>query len=208
VLFPEVLAAKEAGPNALTEPERQALVIKVIPWCRKLARDHADELSRKGRRVEVEEVESEAFLAATDAAQYYDPRRVAAEFITFVRPWVQNHLTAVTDPRYQVQAVAIEFPERIADRDDWPAEAEPDGPDADQETQLRNLPEPTRTIVRLSVFDRLPPGRIAAQLGIALKDVRLHLRNAVGRLNRAAESDAAAAAMFGTPDTGNPCGNS
>jgi DNA-directed RNA polymerase specialized sigma24 family protein len=50
-------------------------------------------------------------------------------------------------------------------------------------------------VVRLSVFDRLTPGRIAVQLDMPLKDVRLHLRNASHKLGKAA----APSPLFGEP---------
>jgi RNA polymerase sigma factor (sigma-70 family) len=195
-LFPELAEKiKDAGPNSLTEGERQKLVVAVIPWCRKLAREHADHIRRTGRRVETEDLEAEAFVAASEAAQYFDPRR-GCQFTTFVKPWVQTHLIAKTDLRYQVEAAGMEYPDRQPDRADGPEEIEPAGPTAAELRILGNLPEPTRTVVRLSVFDRLSPGRIADQLGMALKDVRLHLRNAAGRLGKVADGDNAVGAML------------
>jgi DNA-directed RNA polymerase specialized sigma24 family protein len=201
-LFPELVEQiKEAGPNGLSEPERQALVLGVLSWCRRLARDFAGELRRKGRAVEVDDMEGEAFLAAAEAAQYYDPRRGVA-FTTFVRPWVQTHLIAVTDPRYTVAAAAMEFPERVTSREDGPEEIERPGPDADARRVLGNLAEPARSVVRLSVFDGLTPGRIAVRLDMPLKDVRLHLRNAAARLGKVRETDDAVADMIAAAGNG------
>lgn len=197
LLFPELLEqVREAGPNSLSETERQRLVIGVVAWCRRLARDFAAELPRRGgRRAEVEDLEAEAFVAAAEAAAYFDPRR-GVQFTTFVKPWVQTHLIAITDPRYKVEAGGMEFPERVAAREDGPTEIEADEPDADARRMLAGLPEPTRSIVRLAVFDRLTPGRIAVQLDMPLKDVRLHLRNATDKLGRGARNDDAVGLML------------
>jgi hypothetical protein len=112
LLFPELVEqVREAGPNTLTEGERQSLVVGVLNWCRKLARDFARDLrTRTGRVVDVEDMEGEAFVAATEAAQYWHASRGVA-FTTFVRPWVQTHLIAVTDQRYTVPMAGMEFPD-------------------------------------------------------------------------------------------------
>jgi RNA polymerase sigma factor (sigma-70 family) len=160
------------------------MILSVTKWCRKLARDHCSEVGRMGRRFEVEDLESEAFLAATEAAQYWHESR-GVQFITFASAWIRTHLIAVTDPRLTPQGAGIEFPERIESREDGPEEIEDAKPCEVSRRLLGNLPEPTRTIVQLSVFSRLSPGRIAMQLGIPLKDIRLHLRNAGDRLKKA-----------------------
>jgi DNA-directed RNA polymerase specialized sigma24 family protein len=210
-LFPDQVAeVRKAGPNALSEPERHKLVEKVIPWCRRLARDHATAIRlATGRRLEIDDLEGEAFVAAAEAAIYYDPRR-GVGFTTYVRPWVQTHLTQKTDPRYTVQAAGMEFPERVADRDDGPAEVEADTPDADEARLLGNLQEPARTIVRLCVFEGLSPAQVAIQAagmpyydhGVrrvieADKDVKLIMRNAAAKLARGVATGDAVDAMIG-----------
>lgn len=202
-LFPELVdQIKEAGPNALTEAERQALVVGVVPWCRKLARQFVAAVRGKsGRKLDVEDMEAEAFLAAAEAARFFDTRRGIA-FTTYVRAWVDTHLIAVTDPRYEVAAAAMEFPDRVSARDDGPEEIETPGPDADARRLLGNLNEPARTVVRLVVFDRLTVGRVAVQLDMPLKDVRLHLRNAADRLAKARGTDDAVAAMIAMSGNG------
>jgi RNA polymerase sigma factor (sigma-70 family) len=203
-LFPELVEqAKDAGPNSLSGAERHKLVESVIGWCRKLARDFAAARRLAGQRLEVDDIESEAFVAAAEAACYFDPRR-GIQFTTYVRAWVDRHLIAVADPRYRIEAAAMEFPERVASRDDGPEEIDPPGPDADARRILGSLAEPARTIVRLSVFDRLSPGRIAAQLGMPLKDVRLHLRNSAAKLNHGSSNDAGFAAMMAAAGNGSP----
>jgi RNA polymerase sigma factor (sigma-70 family) len=187
-LFPEIEQARRGGENTLTEPEREGLVLGVLDWCRRLARDHAETLAQCGRRPEADDLIQEAFLAATEAARYYHADR-GTRFTTFVKPWVQIHLTAVTDRRLVVPMGAMEHPESVKDRDDGPEAIEPDEPDAGERRLLGNLPEPCRTIVRLSVFDGLGPDRIAAQLGLAVKDVKLMMRNGAARLGRALDSD-------------------
>ena len=184
-LFPELCEqVRKAGANALSDPERHALIAKYLRWFRKLARAQAKRLASQGRPAEVEDVEGEAFLAASEAAQFYRPE-IGVQFGTFATAWIARHFARTYDARLAVPAVGLEFPDRQVAREDGPEEAADPEPDEEGRRLLNNLPEPTRTIVRLSVFARLSPGRIADQLGMSLKDVRLELRNAAAKLGRA-----------------------
>jgi DNA-directed RNA polymerase specialized sigma24 family protein len=204
-LFPEsVEQLRAAGPNALSEPERQGLVVGVIDWCRKLAHQHARKLRSKGRTPDTDNLEGEAFLAATEAAQYFDERR-GVRFTTFAGAWVRTHLMSVTDDRLDVAAAPLDEPAWVEMRADggdpavlaeeaeegqflraveaW-GESEAEVPEIWRRL-LGNLAGTAREAVRLLVFERLPASRIAQQLGMEVKDVRLVLRNAAARLSKA-----------------------
>jgi RNA polymerase sigma factor (sigma-70 family) len=217
-LFEEMAAelvaqARAAGPNSLTEAERQKLVLSVVDWCRKLANAHYKTLRESVRAaLDVDDLHSEAFVAATEAAEYFDPRR-GIQFTTFSAAYIRTHLTGIADPRHALAARSVEsaeeFPDRAGEGEDPAALAEEAEEAAligtcerwnksEEEVRqiwrrlLSNLPEPTREIVRLLVFERQPASRIAMRLGMKAKDVRLHLRNAAKRLTKAEATGAAA----------------
>jgi RNA polymerase sigma factor (sigma-70 family) len=194
---------QESGPNALSAPERQALVTGYLAWFRKLARQHTDKLRRRGWQLDVEDVEGEAFLAASEASMYYRAE-LGVKFGTFATAWIGKHFTRLYDVRLTVPTVGLEFPDRQEARgesEDIPADPEPD---AEQRRFLGNLPEPTRSIVRLSVFSRLSPDQIAEQLGMPVKDVKLEQRNAAAKLGRAVGVGEAVDGMIRA--SGNVCG--
>ena len=175
--------------NKLSDELRNDLVEMVIPWCKKLASDHYRKISSDRKRFDEDELQSEAFVAACNAAKYYDEKRGVA-FTTYVRQWVTTHLTSYTSPTRPINqttlaSVGIESPESVLDHDrdeDDTICFEPVKPDVDQSRLLGYLPENTREIARLCVFEKLSPDRIALQLNIPVKDVKLHMRNAFAKL--------------------------
>lgn len=193
VLFPD--AIKRKGPNNLSVSERQTLVAGCEKWCRKLARDHAAEQGRIGRRCDVEELEGEAFLACCESAKYFDVN-AGFKFITFSGTWVRTHLMAYSDPRKSVPTVGLENECFITNRDDGETEPITFEPANEAARYLENFAGVTRDVVQLSVCGQLTPDQIAVQLGMKVKDVHLHIRNALARLTRASKSDAAAKRMI------------
>lgn len=162
--------------NALSDADRGKLVEGVMAWCRKQARDAAKAASLAGRSIDVEDLESEAFIAAVCASKVYDPT-TKNKFLTVAAAWVKTHLRMILDPRRTVRPGQIGAPELVTARDDGD-EAEPYDPNKAELRTLRSIKEPARSIVRMVIFGDLTPDQVAVQLGMEVKDVKLHLRNA------------------------------
>jgi RNA polymerase sigma factor (sigma-70 family) len=197
--------ARKRGENDLDQTARGRLVTKNIGWLRKLAGQHARQVRAAGDHCEREELESEAFVAAVEAAKFYDPD-LGIRFVTYVSPWVRTALIRFTDPRAADKAGPMEFPDSVGDREDGPTEFDPRDTTPFEAGLLRNLSPVNAQIVRLFAVDGLAPSRIAEQLDMTPKDVRLELANAARKIaeavRRGESIDAAAAgggALF-TPD--------
>lgn len=198
-------AAAGKVPNDLTKPERDALVCGgevrgvrvrgVLPLCKKLAADHARRVAAlRGRRFDPEELESEALVAVSEAAVYWNPA-AGAKFSTYAHGWATKALMAATDERASpdVRCGDLSFVAAA------PAGADPydggDGrprgrtPNEEQAWLLNTLPEPAREVVRLVAFDGLTPDQAAERVGRAVKDVKLILRNSHAWLCRVIDLD-------------------
>lgn len=183
-MFPDDVIVAKNRENTLTVAERQELAASVVGLCKTMGRDAADRLELAGRHFEAEEFEAEAMLAAVQAAREWQPDR-GTKFSTFAVAFINQHFAGVTDRRYQVSLAEMEFPDHFPQREaDEDAGDEPGTrePNADQLRLLNTLPEPTRSVVRLCVFDGFTPDMIAKQLHMAPKDVKLVIRNAGHRL--------------------------
>jgi RNA polymerase sigma factor (sigma-70 family) len=168
-------------PNDLTKEERNALVEGCLPWCKKLAREHAQTLKCAERHFDADDLEAEAYVACCSAAQYYRPER-GTKFITMASAWIRTHLRSVTDARRIVVPGRMEQPELVEDRDEADDDSGAYTPNTDEERMLKALAEPARSVVRLVVFEGLRPDQVAAQLNMDVKDVKLIMRNSVAKL--------------------------
>lgn len=208
-LYPDCAAGGRPVPNALSPAERQKLVVSVIPWCKKAAREQVQALERIGRAADFEELESEAYVAACQAAEFYREGK-GATFLSYARTWIANRFREATDTRRTVQAGHLACPEIVPE----PELAAEDGPDtytptADEERMLRVLDEPARTIVRMVVFEGLSPDQVALQMAGQpyyvkvkgrtvkrtvgeVKDVKLIIRNSVEALGKYMKAEDAA----------------
>lgn len=188
------LLGDKVGPgselNDLTEAERQELAASVFALCRKMAREKAAELRDQGRRVDADELEGDAMLAAVQAAREFDPARGeryetrAVKFSTFARGFIATALLASTDERALPRVKYTDRLERL-DRpggDGGEEDREPVEPNDGQARLLGLLHEPARTVVRLVVFEGLTPDQAAARTGRKPKDIKLILRNAAADL--------------------------
>jgi DNA-directed RNA polymerase specialized sigma24 family protein len=188
-------AYKRAGKNDPATVDRKALVEGVVGWCNRLAGKFLAEQRTKGRPLDIDldDLRSEAYVAACEAAEFYHPSS-GFQFTTFVRPWVWARFLAVADQRRTFRAAAMEFPERVPDREATDGEAEVDEPSEDQRRLMAKLPPFSRELVRLHVFERVSIGALATRFDLDLKDIRLALRTAaelIGQTKtKGAEADA------------------
>lgn len=178
----EACAATLDAPNNLSDHERNRLVESCLPWCKKLAREHAKSINLADRHFDIEDLESEAYVACVHASQFYRPDR-GTKFITMASAWIRTHLRSVTDSRRVVVPGRMSQPELVEEQD-CDGDAEAYSPNEAEERMLRTLDEPARTVVRLIVFDGLRPEQVAAQLGMEVKDVKLVMRNSAEKLGK------------------------
>jgi DNA-directed RNA polymerase specialized sigma subunit len=181
--------------NQLATAEWQRLVEGCAYLCKSLARKVAVKFHRLH---ELDQLVSDANLYCCEAACKWQPGR-GVKFSTYAHAYIWRSLTR---PYCEGRSKAAEYGAGDAfwggcvdhNADDEPASVRP--VNEDQAGLLRALPEPTRTIVRLFVFERLGFGEIADQVGLAVKDVRLCLRGAGVRLNAILERHHAATSLF------------
>lgn len=175
------LADAKKKPNALPTHERQQLTLSCQSLCRKIAREHVAKMAQHGRREEVDDCESEAFLACVEASQYYDPT-CGVKFTTYSAQWIRTALLAWSNKQATQLAGGMEYPDLVADREvEIPDDIEVEI-DARQRVLLAQLTEPDRTIVLLTHFAKQSPDRVATRLNLDVKDVKLRMRNAAGKL--------------------------
>lgn len=177
-LFPDADATRRE--NSLTSAERGALVVSCLPWCKRLAIQAAGGYAAVGVHVDVDDLESEAHLAATNASRFYDEAR-GVRFITYATNWIKTSFKAFVDGLGGLSSANTSAPDLIPQgvAED---ESEPYEPNDSESQILRVLDEPDRSIVRLVVFGDLRPEQVAVQLGIPVKDVKLRIRNAVAKV--------------------------
>lgn len=177
-LFP---GSEPRRPNDLTPAVRQGLVEGCLNLCRKLARQSAGYVTVS----DVEDLEGEAFLACTVAATYWRPEG-DAKFSTFAQSYIRERLKGLASDqqRRAIHTHSADFDLMADERDDGDEDGEStaDVPTPADEELIIKLPEQSREVVRLAVFDRLPPERIADRLGYEVKDVKLVMRNAAKEL--------------------------
>lgn len=165
--------------NALTEPERMALVASCKRTCAKEARAAAS----GNPAHEFEDLEQEALLACVEAARRWSPT-LGTKFNTYATACIRRHLANVTTKHRGEGVVHIAGWDAVVQPD---RECEDEGPepltDAQAEAVAR-LGEPAATVVRLLVVDKLSPDQVATQLGRPVKDVKLIARNAAKSLPR------------------------
>lgn len=167
--------------NALSEPERMALVDSVKRTCAKEARAAA----RAHPAHEFEDLEQEAWLAVVEASRRWSPD-AGTKFNTYATSCIKRHLANVTTSRRGEGVTHIEG---------WDAVATPDRSGVDEEDAVEELTdeqaealsllgEPARTVVTLIVVNGLSPDQVAVQLDRSVKDIKLIARNAAKSLPR------------------------
>jgi DNA-directed RNA polymerase specialized sigma24 family protein len=134
--------------------------------------------------MDVANLEGEALLACVEAARFWEPEG-AAKFATFAQAYVQKRLRGMAaDQKKEAAALRQANWDLIPDELD-DDETEITEPTEEQEAILGALAEPMRTAVRQIVFEGLTPARVAAQMGVEVKDLKLSIRNAATALRRA-----------------------
>lgn len=199
---PSLFDSEPDGPkpdNTLTRDERIALVAGCLNLCRKLARQAVPD----ARGAEVEDLESEAYIACCKAAKVFDPAGTA-KFSTYATGYIRKRLKELAaDQREQARlARGIDWglvpgrPE--ADPDEaGDAAPEPAGP-ADADLLFLNHlgSDEARQCVALVLWGGVSPAQVAVQIGRDVKDVLLILRNAAKTLSRAKVRDSRYADML------------
>lgn len=178
--------AEPRTENTLSEAERGHLVESCLNLCRKVARQAA----ARSPGEDIDDLEGEAMLACVEAAKRWHPPapgQPAAKFSTFAQAYMQKRLKGlVADRRQELAALRGANWDLIADRgEDFADDSATYAPNENERELLSKLTEPAREAVRLVVFEGLPPDRVADQLGMSVKDVKLILRNASKALTKA-----------------------
>jgi RNA polymerase sigma factor (sigma-70 family) len=175
-------------PNNLTIAERQKLVESCIHWCRKAARARSNYLRKLGQSVDAEALESEAYIACCQAAEFWRDSQ-GATFLTYARHWINNRLRAVTDARKMIVPGNMLAPELVPDsstEDGYiPSDGRPNRrtQTAEDKQRMATLTDEERAIVLAIAFDGLRPEQVAEQMGRPVRVVKLIMRNAVEAMN-------------------------
>ncbi len=178
--------AEPRTENTLSEAERGQLVESCLNLCRKVARQAA----ARSPGEDIDDLEGEAMLACVEAAKRWHPPedgKPGAKFSTFAQAYMQKRLNGlVADRRQELAAMRGANWDLIADRgEDFADDSVAYAPNENERELLSKITEPAREAVRLVVFEGLPPDRVADQLGMSVKDVKLILRNAGKALTKA-----------------------
>lgn len=192
---------KQRQENQLSDAERGELVLSCESLCRKLAQKavpYDDNTSRRSQKIE--DMTSEAFLACVEAAKYFEPPSPgnpskAAKFSTVATNYITKKLKRIQeDERKAAQCgTGANWDLVPEENDEEDYKLVVDEPGSNDLKILGSLAEPARSVVRLMVFEKVPPDRVATQLGMETKDVKLIVRNSIRAL-------AKAKAALGEPD--------
>lgn len=170
-------------PNRLSIPERQKLVESVIPLCRDFAAKTWQQIeSFAGSRLGLEDLESDCYVSAVQAAEKFDPAR-GYRFTTACTAYLIRGVRATIQEAFGHRVTLVFDDNRNSAGEQEPFE-ETDilPPNAEESLLLANLTGINREVVRLAVFEELQPEQVAQQVGIPVKDVRLIMRNSAKHL--------------------------
>lgn len=177
-LFPDLFADPV---NDLSTEERNALVLRCERLCASLARGALGGVPG----LDADDLTQEALLVFTEAAAKWSPR-LGVKFSSYVTTGVRRHLDKLVITHRSRGEVSPESWDTVPGREEVGDEeqAAAEGYTATQAEAVARLTEPMRTAVRLVLDERLSPDRIAVQLNLSTKDVKLLLRNAAHQLRR------------------------
>lgn len=176
-LLGEVAPAKH---NSLSAEERNALVLSCERMCIGIARKAV----HGARGLDVDDLTQEAMVSCVEASKRWDPTR-GVKFSSYAHKCIARDVNKIVVAHRSKGEVQSE---------DWDGFVDPqtaDGPTTpgreftpEQLAAIDRLPETARLVVRLVLDDGLSPARIADQVGLGIKDVKLVLRNAAAQLRK------------------------
>ena len=198
------LYTKRQEPNQLSLPKRQKLVESVIPLCRNFAAKTWGQIEGfAGARMTLEDLEADCYVAATQAAEKFDPAR-GFQFTTACTAYLMRSVRASIQTAFG-HRVALEFDDARNSAGEQVPFEESDilPPNAEESLLLANLSGIPKEVVRLTVFEELQPEQVAQQIGIPVKDVRLIMRNSVKHLQGVKDRQKGAS-LFAVPHVDSP----
>lgn len=164
--------------NRLSDAERNALVLSCEGLYKSLAWEAA---KAAGLLHELDDLVMDAALACVEASRAWEPG-TSAKFSTYATTRIKRHLIKCVEDA-KPGATAVRFANWDHVEDEAPADA--DGAvrlTPEEQTLLGRIDHADREAVRLVVCEGLTPDRVAEQLGVEVKDVKLRLRNAAKKL--------------------------
>lgn len=170
--------------NNLTRAEQNELVLSVQHLARGEAIRHGHHINRTN---EIDDLTSIALVGIVEASKTFQEER-GTKFSTWATAWMRRCL--IRESAKLESAIDLESWDHIADdAEESTGEIDTRTPNAEQALLLSTLPESSREIVRLAVFERMAPDQIAAFLHLPVKDVKLQIRNAGQSLTSFIERD-------------------
>lgn len=166
-----------------TKAEAEAAILSCVDMAYRLAYDHWEGHRAKGRLLDLENLQGEALLELTLTANLFN-KNGKAKFSTVAYRRIIIALRRSSDGRGK-PLIDIADPSVVdKSREVRTVTAEERSVNERQREIINALGEPRRTICKMRYLDGLEPDQIAAQVGITVERVLLHLRNSTKTIVR------------------------